>query len=139
MDRRSQERMHMQNLVPDFNMRLQAWISSHSSSCNMYFLSGFFLSFLHSIFSVVVFSLGQITDHPITLYPFLHVSYPLRPSSLFLSSLPSGRVGNCVGRHVAMWSRWRSRPMPQECGILIWAICNDRPPMSAEEWQVERL
>lgn len=28
---------------------------------------------------------------------------------------------------------------PQSCGILIWAICNDRPPMSAEEWQVERL
>lgn len=34
---------------------------------------------------------------------------------------------------------WGSRPVPQERGILIWAICNDRPTMSAEEWQVERL
>lgn len=64
--------------------------------------------------------------------------------SLTLASLPHSfyppsHLTGCVGRHLAMWGRWGSRPVPQECGILIWAICNDRPPMSAEEWQVERL
>lgn len=41
-----------------------------------------------------------------------------------------------------MWQCWVGVGQglcPRECGILIWAICNDRPPMGAEEWQVERL
>lgn len=69
----------------------------------------------------------------------LNISNPCQPSSRFLSSLLLDREGECVGRHLAVWGRWGSRPVPRECGILIWAICNDRPPMSTEEWQVERL
>lgn len=60
-------------------------------------------------------------------------------AALLPSSFQLDRVGDCVGRHLAVWGGWGSRPVLQECGILIWAICNDRPPMSTEEWQVERL
>lgn len=32
-----------------------------------------------------------------------------------------------------------SRPVPQECGILMGAICTDKPAMSAKGWQIEML
>lgn len=69
---------------------------------------------------------------------------------------PSAPFSSCCRRHCALgpptrcltvWPDvWRScragagqGRQPRRCGILIWAICNDRPPLSAEEWQVERL
>lgn len=67
-------------------------------------------------------------------------------TSLTLASLPRSPTCISTGWVTAWVDMWQcggsgrgSRPVPRERGILIWAICNDRPPMSAEEWQVERL
>lgn len=44
-----------------------------------------------------------------------------------------------VSRRLAIWVSQGLRPLSQLCGILMWAICNDKPPISAKEWQFERL
>lgn len=110
----------------------------HAFSLLFIFLSGFFCPSSSCPLSYYILKSFYLflTELSITLYLFVsfNISHHRQP---FSPSPPSfDRVGDCVGRHVAMWG---SRLVPQERGILIWAICNDRPTMSAEEWQVERL
>lgn len=113
-----------------------SYISCHSSSCLFILVPSFYISlWLPSLVSHIIFTV-RIRDKKVTPPDSIFIFF--FPAFLTLSLLPPFSKG-WLAVWVDMWGRWRSRPVPSECGILIWAICNDRPPMGAEEWQVERL